>query len=333
MTLARVLRTLAMLGVVAGAAVLAALVFGAEPIDLSAALRGEGADAVILRSRLTRVALAALVGAALGVSGAALQALVENPLADPFILGLSGGAAIGATGAIALGLGSLGLFGGSLVGVCAFGGALASTALVFALGRVRGRLVPERLLLVGVIFNAFASAVILAIQSFASPDLLQSLLSWLLGSIGYPSAEALTAGAVAVAGASLALTAYAPALNLLSLGELDAHSLGLNVSRTRAIVFGLAALLVATAVSLCGVIGFVGLIVPHLVRLAFGADHRLLVPGAAIGGAAFLVLADLGARLFFRAAQTEPPVGMVTALVGAPLFLHLLLSRTKAGER
>lgn len=333
MTKARVLRTVALLSLVAAVAMIVGLLLGAEPIDLSAALRGEGADALILRSRLSRVALAAIVGAALGVSGAALQALVENPLADPFILGLSGGAAIGATSAIALGLGSLGLFGGSLVGISAFGGALASTALVFALGRVRGRLVPERLLLVGVIFNAFASAVILAIQSLASPDLLQSLFAWLLGNIGYPSTPALVAGGTAVAVATLVLTALAPSLNLLSLGELDAHALGLNIPRTRALVFGCSALLVATAVSLCGVIGFVGLIVPHLVRLALGADHRLLVPGSALGGAAFLVVADLGARLFFRAANTEPPVGMVTALVGAPLFLHLLLTRTRTAER
>lgn len=333
MTALRVVRTVALLSLLCVVAIGLALVFGAEPIDLFAALRGEGADGVILRSRLSRVALAAIVGAALGVSGAALQALVENPLADPFILGLSGGAAIGATAAIALGLGSLGLFGGSLVGVCAFAGAVGSTALVFALGRVRGRLVPERLLLVGVIFNAFASAVILAIQSLASPELLQSLFAWLLGSIGYPGAGALAAGALSVGAATLVLTAFAPSLNLLSLGELDAHALGLDVTRTRALVFGCSALLVAAAVSLCGVIGFVGLIVPHLVRLAFGADHRLLVPGSALGGAAFLVVADLGSRLFFRAAHTEPPVGMVTALVGAPLFLHLLLTRTRRAER
>lgn len=333
MTKARVLRTLAWLSLVAVVTMVGAVLWGAEPIDLSAALREVGADSSILRSRLSRVLLAAIVGAALGVSGAALQALVENPLADPFILGLSGGAAIGATSAIALGLGSLGLFGGSLVGVSAFAGALASTALVFALGRVRGRLVPERLLLVGVIFNAFASAIILAIQSLASPDMLQSLFSWLLGNIGYPSGAALMAGGVAVVVATLLLTALAPSLNLLSLGELDAHALGLNIPRTRALVFGSAALLVATAVSLCGVIGFVGLIVPHLVRLALGADHRLLVPGSALGGAAFLVVADLGARLFFRIAGTEPPVGMVTALVGAPLFLHLLLARTRTAER
>lgn len=317
-----------MLGVVLVAATVAAVVAGAEPVDLAAALRGEGTDAAIFRLRLARVALAALVGAALGVSGASLQALVENPLADPFVLGLSGGAAIGATAA--MGLGAAGAkFGGSLTGMAAFGGALAATALVFWLGRTGGRLVPERLLLVGVVFNAFASAVVLAIQSLASPDLLQALFSWLLGSIGYPSGTTLAAGGAAVLAGTAVLVWRAPSLNLLSLGELDAHGLGLEVGRARAVVFLASAVLVGAAVSLAGIIGFVGLIVPHVVRLAFGGDHRLLVPGCALGGAAFLVLADLGTRLFFVVAKTEPPVGMVTALVGAPLFLWLLLMRTR----
>lgn len=333
MTATRLWATLGVLFMLLVAATLLSLWLGAEPIDLSAALSDDGPDALILRSRLSRVALALVVGAALGVSGAALQALVENPLADPFVLGLSGGAAIGATLAIALGLGALGLFGGSLVGLAAFAGALVATAVVFSLGRVHGRLVPERLLLVGVVFNAFSSAVILAIQSFSSPSMLQSLLSWLLGSIGYPRPGTLVSGALAVAVGTALLTRMAPSLNLLSLGELDAHGLGLNVSRTRAWVFAASALLVAAGVSLAGVVGFVGLIVPHLVRLAFGADHRLLVPGSALAGAAFLATADTGARLFFRIARTEPPVGMVTALVGAPLFLYLLLMRTRRSER
>lgn len=313
-------------------AILLALWSGAEPIDLARALRGEGADAVILRSRLTRVALAAFVGAALGVSGAALQSLVENPLADPFILGLSGGAAIGATAAIALGLGAFGLFGGSLVGLVAFAGAALAALLVFSLGRVSGRLVPERLVLVGVVFNAFASAVILALQSLASPDLLQSMMAWLLGSLGYPPTTTLVLGAVVVTLGVVTLLVRAPALNLLSLGELDAHGLGLDVRRTRAFVFAVCAVLVAAAVSLSGVIGFVGLIVPHLARLAFGADNRVVVLGSALGGAAFLVTADLGTRLLFRVAQTEPPVGVLTALLGAPLFLWLLSRRTRRSE-
>ena len=311
----------------------AGVLLGAEPLALGALFSDDPSMQLILRMRVSQVALAALVGASLGLSGTSLQALVENPLADPFVLGLSGGAAVGATVAIALGLGSIGLFGSSLVGACAFGGALVATAVVFALGRVHGRLVPERLLLVGVVFNAFASAIILAVQALVSPGMLQSLMSWLLGSIGHVPASTLGLASVAVALASAVLLRLSPSLNLLSMGELDAHALGLDVGRTRLWVFGASALLVAAAVSLAGVIGFVGLIVPHLVRMAFGGDHRLVVPGSLLAGAAFVVSSDLGARLFFRVAHTLPPVGMVTALVGAPLFLHLLTTRTRRSER
>ncbi len=321
------------LTVVLAMSLVLAVALGAEPISVSALLRGDATTRLMLSMRARNVALAAVVGAALGLSGAALQALVENPLADPFVLGLSGGAAVGATVAIAAGLGAIGLFGGSLVGIFAFLGALVATGIVFSLGRVRGRLVPERLLLVGVVFNAFASAIILAIQSLASPGTLQSIFAWLLGSIGYVSTRTLLVAAIAVALGSLALLRLAPALNLLSLGELDAHGLGLDVGRTRLFVFAASALLVAAAVSLAGVIGFVGLIVPHLVRLAFGADHRIVVPGSILGGAAFLALSDCGSRLFFRVAHTLPPVGMVTAIIGAPLFLYLLVGRTRRSER
>jgi iron complex transport system permease protein len=327
---ATALGTLSLL--LAGAAA-AGVLLGAEPVSLSGAVAGDETARLILASRIGQVMVAALVGAALGLSGTTLQALVENPLADPFVLGLSGGAAVGASVAIALGLGALGHFGGSLVGLASFAGALLATGIVFSLGRVRGRLVPERLLLVGVVFNAFASAIMLAIQSLVSPGTLQSLFSWLLGSIGHAPPETLVPAALLVAVGSAVLVANAPALNLLSLGELDAHGLGLDVTRARLRVFAASALLVAAAVSLAGVVGFVGLIVPHLVRLAFGSDHRVLVPGSLVGGAAFLVLADVGTRLFFRVAQTLPPVGMLTAVVGAPLFLHLLMRRTRRSER
>ncbi|MFM2151797.1 MAG: hypothetical protein RL199_232 [Pseudomonadota bacterium] len=333
MTRARWVRAMAMLTLVALAAAVAGVLLGAEPLPPGALFTDEPTMRLILRMRLSQVALAALVGAALGLSGAGLQALVENPLADPFVLGLSGGAAVGATVAIALGLGGVGLFGASVVGVCAFAGALVATAVVFALGRVHGRLVPERLLLVGVVFNAFASAIILAVQSFVSPGTLQSLMTWLLGSIGHVPAGTLALAAAAVAGAAGLLVRVAPGLNLLSMGEVDAHALGLDVSRTRRVVFVASALLVAAAVSLAGVIGFVGLIVPHLVRMAFGGDHRLVVPASLLAGASFVVASDLGARLFFRVAHTLPPVGMVTALVGSPLFLHLLVRRARRSER
>jgi iron complex transport system permease protein len=329
----RLLRELAPFALLLVVAVALATWLGPQPLDVAAAWRGDPTERLVLSMRLSQVLLAAVVGAALGLSGAALQALVENPLADPFVLGLSGGAAVGSSLAIALGAGLAGLLGRSLVGLSSFAGALVATLVVFSLGRVRGRLVPERLVLVGVVFNAFASAVVLAVQSVAAPGQLQAMLSWLLGSIGHVTPATLAIAALLVGAAAVALVRLAPALNLLSLGELDAHGLGLDVARARAAVFGLSALLVATAVSLAGVIGFVGLIVPHLVRLARGGDHRLLVPATALSGAAFLVASDLGVRLSFRLAHTLPPVGMVTALVGAPLFLHLLRARTRAGER
>lgn len=329
MTPSRVARTLVPMVAILAGAIVAGVGAGAEPVELSSLFEPGSVGRTVLFMRLSQVLLAAIVGAALGLSGTALQALVENPLADPFVLGLSGGAAVGATFAIALGAGALGWFGRSFVGLSSFVGAVLATMVVFALGRVRGRLVPERLLLVGVVFNAFASAVILAIQSVAAPGELQSMMSWLLGSIGYTDPSTLVVAAAAVLAATGALVSLSPTLNLLSLGELDAHGLGVDVARARAIVFAVSALLVACAVSLAGVIGFVGLIVPHLVRLSTGGDHRTLVPASALAGAAFLVVSDLGARLFFRVGHTLPPVGMVTALVGAPLFLQLLMRRSR----
>lgn len=331
MTPARFLRATGLLLAVLLGALVLCLACGSEPLQLVDAFRGIQPDAAILQTRVPRVVLAAIVGAALGVSGAVLQALVENPLADPFILGISGGAAVGATLIIALGLGSVAV--GSLVAGTALCGALAAAAVVFTLGRVHGRLVPERMVLVGVVCNAFASALIMAIESLVSPNLLQDVISWLLGSLNYPSTTTLVTSGTVVALCVVLLTRAGPTLNLLSLGELDAHGLGVDVERSRAIIFLLTAVIIAIAVSLSGVVGFVGLIVPHMVRLSFGSDHRLLVPASAIGGAAFLMVADLGSRLFFRIAHTVPPVGMVTALIGAPLFLYLLLHRTRRSER
>ena len=275
----RILVALGWLAATLVGAIALSLAFGSEALDLSAALHGVAPDAQILHSRIPRVVLACIVGAALGVSGAALQAVVENPLADPFVLGLSGGAAVGATTAIAIGSGAFGLAGGtfasgSLVGICSLVGALGSAARVFSLGRQHGRLVPERMLLVGVVFNAFASALILAVESLAAPNLLESVMRWLVGSLGYPSTTELATAAVAVTLGSALLVRTAPALNLLALGELDAHALGVNVAGTRSLIFLTSAVLVAAAVSLSGVVAFVGLIVPHLIRLAFGADHR-----------------------------------------------------------
>jgi len=308
------------------------LSLGGTDVSLAAALRGEEPAATVLfKLRLPRVALAAVVGAALSVSGAALQALLRNPLADPFVFGLSGGAALGTAAAAIAGGAALGEA-ASLIGLLpgqlmACAGAMAAGAGVFFLGRAHGQLVPERALLVGVVFNSFASAAVIGIQAVLAPERTQAVLLWLSGSLGYEPPSVLLAAAATVAVSCAALTALAGRFNLLALGDDGAASLGVDVARTRALAFALASVAVGAAVALTGLVGFVGLVVPHAVRLLAGPDHRVVLPASALGGAAFLVLADAAARLLFRGLGTEPPVGAVTALVGAPLFVALLRSR------
>jgi iron complex transport system permease protein len=333
---ARAARALLVLCPLMAVALAVGLSSGAVPLSLRAALFGEGRDAIILRSlRVPRTILAAEVGAALSIAGVALQALLRNPLADPFIFGLSGGAAIGtAIAVIAAGttLGAAASVTASSLGVlpaqlAACAGAFGAAVFVYALGRSRGQLVPERALLLGVVFNSFASALLIAVQAVLAPERTQALLLWLSGSLGYESAPVLVAAGVAVLVPALTLTALAGRLNLLALGDESAAALGVDVALTRGIAFAAASVAVGMAVALTGMVGFVGLVVPHAVRLITGPDHRVLLPASALGGAAFLVLADAAARLLFRGLGTEPPVGAVTALLGAPLFVLLLRRR------
>jgi iron complex transport system permease protein len=310
----------------------AALLLGPQPISLSAAFAGVEPDSAILFGlRMPRVLLGALVGAGLATAGVALQALLRNPLAEPFVLGVSGGAALGGTAALAASavigpatfLGGLASSGTS-VALGASAGAAASTALVFALGRIGGKLVPEAALLVGVIFNAFAAGVITVVKVMVPPEDAARLLYWLMGAIGYADPGTLAAGAVLLGVAVAVLVALSAQLNLLSLGDDEAASLGVEVGRARGAVFLAASLATGAAVALAGLVGFVGLIVPHLLRRLFGPDHRVLLPASALFGAAFLVLADAAARLAFLPLGSEPPVGALTALLGGPLFLWLL---------
>ena len=313
------------------------LSLGAGTLSLSAALRGVEPDATVLfRLRIPRVVLAAIVGAGLSVAGVALQALLRNPLADPFVFGLSGGAAIGAALSVAVTGTALGVAGVSAAGwigllptqFAAVLGSLAASVLVFTLGRARGRLHPERALLVGVVFNSFASALVIALEAVLAPEKTQAVLLWLAGTLGYePQPVLVAAGAVVLVAAAI-LTALAGRLNLLALGDEGAAALGVDVERTRLLSFFAASAAVGAAVALTGLVGFVGLVVPHAVRLVAGPDHRVLLPASALGGAAFLVLADAIARMLFRGLGTEPPVGAVTALLGAPLFVLLLRRRT-----
>ncbi len=305
-----------------------ALALGSTGVDLGAALAGPGpARTVLLEVRVPRVLLGALVGAGLCVSGTALQAILQNPLADPFILGVSGGAALGGTIARALGAGLFGL-GGLALGLglhlFAIAGALGAVVLTLLVARGAGGGRPFALLLAGVVLNAFASALILFLRSVVARDDALELLAWLIGTLGYPSPEELWVVAAVLLTGSAALSLLGAPLNVLSLRDRGAEVLGVDASRMRLAVLLLTSVIVGVCVSMAGLIGFVGLMVPHLLRLFLGPDHRLLLPASALGGATFLVLADLLARLIFRWLGTEPPVGVVTAFLGGPFFLWLM---------
>lgn len=300
------------------------VLLGEYPVDLARALREPASPdgQVLFGLRIPRALLGAMVGASLAASGSALQALLRNPLADPFVLGVSGGAALGATLALALGLQALA--GPSLF---AFVGAVAAMALVLAAGRARSS--PYAALLTGVVFNAFAAAIITCIKTLLTPDRLGEVLYWLAGNLGYEAPRTLLAGGAVQLLALGVLWAESGRLNLLSLGDDEAASLGVPVRRTRVLVLLAASLSVAAAVALAGLVGFVGLIVPHLLRIWLGPDQRLLVPASALGGAAFLVLADAGTRMLFGVFHAEPPVGVVTAVLGGPLFVWMLSHRER----
>jgi iron complex transport system permease protein len=316
---------LAALVLLAVASIAIALVVGSvaiHPLAVLDALRDSagGLDADIVRElRLPRAVNAFATGGLLAVAGVLMQVLVRNPLADPYVLGISGGAAVGALGAILVGAAGL------LVPGAAFVGAAASTALVLALGRAGGAWMPTRLLLVGVIVAAGWGAVVTFMLAVAPDQRLRGMLFWLMGDLSHASGGGIALGALAV-GAAAALV-LARKLNLLAHGDDRAAILGVEVAPTRLAVFLLASMLTAAAVTTAGTVGFIGLVVPHLVRLASGEDHRVLVPGAALLGGGLLVLADTLARTLL--APQQLPVGVVTALVGVPLFLFLLARRSR----
>ena len=309
---------------------LAAALFGGVPLDGRAALAHSGtAGTIFWELRLPRVLLGALVGAGLCTAGAALQAILQNPLADPFVLGVSGGAAAGSTAALVLGELVGGAFGRGLGGLspqvaCGFGGALLATAIVRALGSRGGRLVGAAALLAGAVLNAVAGAVVLLAQLSLAPERAQQILLWLAGSLGYPTPEALAAAGAGISIGCLGLFLLGGRIRLLALGPEEAAQLGVDEAGTARWTLALCALVVASAVAVSGLIGFVGLLVPHVLRLRLGPDPRLLLPASALAGASFLVLSDAAGRLCFLPLGLEPPVGALTALVGGPLFLLLL---------
>ena len=286
----------------------------------------DNADAqIFFVARLPRTLAAASVGALFAASGVVLQGLLRNPLATPFTLGVSTGAALGAVLAISLNW-SVGVFGMSAVPAAAFAGSLVAVAIVYALAQARHRgLSTTVLLLAGVTMNAFFSAMILFVQYFASFADTYRTLRWLMGDLDVSSYQPLLA-ALPTAIVSFAVFAWlARPLNLLALGPDSAESRGLDVTRAQRAAFLSASLATGAAVSIGGPIGFIGIIIPHLVRLLVGPDHRLVVPASALFGAAFLVACDLVARTIL--APVELPVGIITAMIGGPFFLWLLIRK------
>jgi iron complex transport system permease protein len=280
----------------------------------------------LFRLRLPRVAMAALIGSSLAVAGAALQALFRNPLAEPATLGVSGGGAVGASIAIAFGWGTR-ISGIPLVFIAGFAGAMAAVLVVHRIARSGALLLPGALLLAGVVVNLIASAAVLAIQYMTDSSRAMQILRWIVGSLDVVGFDTVWRMLLFLAPCWIALLALSRELHLLAMGEESAGALGVNVERCEIAVHLICSLLVGVTVAVGGAIGFVGLIVPHAVRLLFGEDLRIVLPGSLLMGAAFLIAADLVARVAFR--PVELPVGAVTALIGGPVFLWLLHRRQR----
>jgi len=315
--------------------ILLAANIGAEPVPLAVivdSLRGRltGAHAgdaqlayIFWHLRLPRVILGAVVGCALTVAGGALQGLLMNPLADPYLVGVSAGAALGASAAMVLHLG--GFAGGAGKAIIAFAAGAGTMVGVLWLARARRRVDRDAFILAGVVVGSFLWALVTLLMTVAGADL-QTVVFWLMGNLyGQVDWAVVSVAAVLVVGGSVALYAYARDLNLLALGEEQARQLGVETESLKKAIIVLSAIITAAAVSVSGLIGFVGLVIPHIARRLVGPDHRLLLPAAALLGASFLVWADTLAR----AIGEMFPVGVLTAVLGAPFFFYLLKTRPR----
>jgi iron complex transport system permease protein len=276
---------------------------------------------ILFSIRLPRVIFAGLVGASLSVAGVIFQALLRNPLADPFILGISSGSAVGAIIGIITGLGAV-PFG---IPALAFLGAIFTVTLVFLIGRSDKELHSNTLLLAGVIVNAFFSAIIMFLISISTNTDLHNITFWLMGDLSLANWIKILFVSVLLLFGFVVIYSYARPLNLIVTGEETAMQLGVNVERTKIVLFLAGSLITGLAVAFSGIIGFVGLIIPHIMRMVLGPDHRLLLPASFLFGASFLVVADTIARTVIP--YTELPVGVVTAICGAPYFIYLLRRR------
>ena len=321
----RILLALLLLAIGAFAVALSSGSVAVDWAGVMEGLRGRGSSvdyAVVIKLRLPRAATAFVVGGMLGLAGVLMQILLRNPLADPYVLGVSGGAAVAALLAILLGWHTAGISGAAAVG------ALASMFLVFVLSRGRGDWSTTRLLLTGVVLAAGWGAVVSFILAVSPDAHVRGMLFWLMGDIRETFPGWIRLGVLMTS--LLVAFGVARSLNLLSLGELRAESLGVNTTLLRVGLFFMAGLLTASAVTLAGAIGFVGLVVPHMVRLWGGSDHRLVLPGSVLLGGVLLVLAETAARTIM--APNQLPVGVITAFIGVPVFLYLL-QRDRAGGR
>jgi iron complex transport system permease protein len=327
------------LGAVLFAAMVISLRMGAYPIGVADIVKtlfsgvlGRWDDipssfrSIVFEIRLPRILLGILVGASLSTAGAGFQALLRNPLADPYVLGVSSGAALGAIISLVAAPHVPGA-----IQLAAFAGAAATTAAVYFLGRRGGQLDSATLLLAGIVAASFLSAIIMFMMTTLSGRDLRGMAFWLMGDLGstlpsnpLPWFEALFGVFVVAAGAIYATSSD---LNLILTGEQEARHLGVNVHRVKLVIYIAASVLTGLAVSVSGTVGYVGLLVPHVMRMMFGTDYRLLIPTSAIGGAILVVLADALARTIVS--PTELPVGAMTALAGAPVFIYLMRRRVR----
>jgi iron complex transport system permease protein len=322
-------RSLLFCGLVALAvsAIFAAMVSGSATISVEQAIRTIGGDApdhiraLVMDLRLPRALTAFGVGGLLAVAGVLMQVLLRNPLAEPYILGSSGGAAVAALLGMLLGWGS------AMIDLAAFGGAMAATLLVFSIAQGTGSWTPSRLLLTGVVLAAGFSAATTLLLALSPDQNLRGMLFWLMGDLSFAYSPARSLWLLAAITAAGVLVARH--LNVLARGELQAAIVGLPVAAFRLIIFAVTALATAVSVTTVGVIGFVGLVVPHLIRLVAGSDHRIVVPASALAGGSLLVIADTLARTVM--APRQLPVGALTAALGVPLFLVLMSRSRRAG--
>lgn len=339
LTNSRWMATMGVLALTAIAVSFACLRFGAQPIAYAEILRvfldvlshkeidGGTLDVsttILLQVRLPRMLLGFFVGCSLATVGVALQALLRNPLADPYVLGVSSGAALGAAVGVLLGAGTTFLAETALPAY-GFAGGLLALVVVYRMAASYEQLPIHSLLLTGVILNAIFSALIMFITSILEPNRSYGMMAWLMGTLTAPTYGGLAGLAVYLSIGLFLLFSQMRVLNILALGEDSARTLGIDTERAKRFIFVLTALVTGAVVSVSGMIGFVGMVVPHAVRLVTGADHRLLLPASALVGGTFLMGADTLARTLISPA--EIPVGIITALAGGPFFVYLLLWR------